>query len=1535
MKRISLFLLVIVLGMFLWGNSKAEYLDRESLIKYNQVEADRINLEFSLEEIDEQELQSYSCMVAIPAEGNVTFEITSFEHESRNKMIGIQSDLPAEIVSIGEPVIVRDVRLVLVTFCPFQYDAERSVLNIYNDIKVEISVSGRGGINSKTANRKFSRAYDNIYQSTILNAAETRGMRDEYQRPSLLIIYPDYPNVAENMGYLRNWKEQKGFEVNMASTGDIGTSNIAIKSYIQDAYDNWENPPEYVILVGDVNGDIVIPTWTELIDSGEGDNPYSLLEGDDLLADVMIGRFSVHNNLELQTMIAKAINYEKQPYLGNLDWYEKAILFVYGGKSKIACCEAVGTYILQHNSNFELTRLYNGQLEGPFNTAINQGCSYVCMRDELTMSGWNNANIANLNNGWMLPFATMVTCHSGSMSMESVAEEFAKAGSSTNPKGGIAVIGTSTGTTSTCFNNAMTGGAFYGIFVDNIYTPGGALLRGKLNIYEQYPQNPGGHVDRWLHCNNLFGDPSIDLWTGVPQAMNVFCEEEFTYGANNWQVYILDENGAPLEGALVTVRGGEYYQTGFTDVSGMYYLDQTGMELDEEYEVTITCHNKIPFLEEFEVVEAALSLGIEEIILNDSGNDGIANPGEEIGLGIAVHNYGSIDAQQVRLELETDSELVELICAEVNLGDIISGGAVLDNGLLLEVDDSALGGLTVSLRLKLYCDERTWTVPFSLDIMGANLSIIDFIVVDENSQLDPGESVECYFELENLGGLSALDIEGELLCRDNSLEISGSQSIFGDIQPGETAGNADDCFVITAGSEIIPGTQIAVRLHLSNDSGYDHEQMYLIEVGEVSANDPLGPDEYGYYCYDDEDSGYGSCPEYDWVDLVGVGTLLDLETPEEDVDMTDVNIPNDFKFVFYGEEYDLITVATSGWICPGGSDVTSFTNWSIPGPLGASPMIAAFWDDLHTQLGSGHSQIYVHYDDDEHYYIIEWLRMYNDNSNELETFEIIIYDAEYYPTITGDSEIKIQYQIYNNVNIGSYGWSASNHGQYCTIGLEDPSATIGLQYTYNNAYPTAARPLENGSVILFTTGAVPENSPWLQIADHSISGDDNDLLQAGEEVCVDLLVHNIGGVNATGIEAIALENDPFIAVSAVGGYCEEIISGESMLIEYAFCLVISEDVPDQHSFTIDIWLESEQGSWNDELEFTAYKQSSFVVEPDSLDLEILWGEQLVTGITITNQGDLPQNYYIEIVEMEAGERDMTGSSINCDTETYYPGENAVWTFQVQKSNTDNEWVKDVWLNFPLGVTITEASDIIGGSGGDLIWDGIWGEGVEVNWHGETETGWGVLHDGETGNWEVEVEVSEDFQNSLVIDYQIGGDGYGVEPHEVSGAVELLFPLRWIEIEPVEGRLAADESAEIVINIDTADLEEMEYNCELIVSSDNWETITIPVRILPYQEENQGDEIPAMTILNQNYPNPFNPETYIRYELAKAGNVTLEVYNIKGQIVRRLVNKFKEAGSYEVCWDGRDEDDQVVSSGIYFYRLKTEREIFSRRMLLLK
>ncbi len=99
----------------------------------------------------------------------------------------------------------------------------------------------------------------------------------------------------------------------------------------------------------------------------------------------------------------------------------------------------------------------------------------------------------------------------------------------------------------------------------------------------------------------------------------------------------------------------------------------------------------------------------------------------------------------------------------------------------------------------------------------------------------------------------------------------------------------------------------------------------------------------------------------------------------------------------------------------------------------------------------------------------------------------------------------------------------------------------------------------------------------------------------------------------------------------------------------------------------------------------------------------------------------------------------------------------------------------------------------------------------------------------------------------------------------------------------------------------------------------------------------GNNIPEIikTTLNQNYPNPFNPITAINYSIANEGNVELEVYNIKGQKVKILINEMKVPGHYQAIWNGTDDNNKQVASGIYLYRLSTGKKTLNRKMLLLK
>ena len=94
-------------------------------------------------------------------------------------------------------------------------------------------------------------------------------------------------------------------------------------------------------------------------------------------------------------------------------------------------------------------------------------------------------------------------------------------------------------------------------------------------------------------------------------------------------------------------------------------------------------------------------------------------------------------------------------------------------------------------------------------------------------------------------------------------------------------------------------------------------------------------------------------------------------------------------------------------------------------------------------------------------------------------------------------------------------------------------------------------------------------------------------------------------------------------------------------------------------------------------------------------------------------------------------------------------------------------------------------------------------------------------------------------------------------------------------------------------------------------------------------------IPNAFRLAQNYPNPFNPETYIKYTIPKEGDVTINIYDVRGRLVRKLVDEHKPAGYYQVTWDARNDDGVSVSNGIYLVCMKSRTFTSIKKMTLLK
>ncbi len=120
-------------------------------------------------------------------------------------------------------------------------------------------------------------------------------------------------------------------------------------------------------------------------------------------------------------------------------------------------------------------------------------------------------------------------------------------------------------------------------------------------------------------------------------------------------------------------------------------------------------------------------------------------------------------------------------------------------------------------------------------------------------------------------------------------------------------------------------------------------------------------------------------------------------------------------------------------------------------------------------------------------------------------------------------------------------------------------------------------------------------------------------------------------------------------------------------------------------------------------------------------------------------------------------------------------------------------------------------------------------------------------------------------------------------------------------------------------------ESYRYRVEVTTGSDTailFETASVPTP-------------PSPVVLGQNHPNPFNPSTTIDYYLPVNGQVTLDVYDSSGRKIVRLVDSVQEKGTYSVEWNGRDASGGTVSSGVYFYRLDSNKKVLSRKMILLR
>jgi hypothetical protein len=150
-------------------------------------------------------------------------------------------------------------------------------------------------------------------------------------------------------------------------------------------------------------------------------------------------------------------------------------------------------------------------------------------------------------------------------------------------------------------------------------------------------------------------------------------------------------------------------------------------------------------------------------------------------------------------------------------------------------------------------------------------------------------------------------------------------------------------------------------------------------------------------------------------------------------------------------------------------------------------------------------------------------------------------------------------------------------------------------------------------------------------------------------------------------------------------------------------------------------------------------------------------------------------------------------------------------------------------------------------------------------------------------------------------------------------------------------IVVDAGSFLTFNVNFTPDAETDYNSDMLINTDDPVNPQMTVQLTGTGQVVSNDDpvIPAVTELKGNFPNPFNPLTTISYSVKEAAPVSIGIYNIKGQLVRNLVHEEKAAGNYKVVFDGLDNNQESLASGVYFYRMQAGDYTGTRKMIMLK
>jgi hypothetical protein len=408
----------------------------------------------------------------------------------------------------------------------------------------------------------------------------------------LIITHDSYYSSIQPLAW---WKHKKGVRTKVVKLSDIGSSPSAIRNYITDAYNTWPITPEFILLVGAPN---YIPF--SYISGTYTDNYYTNMDGD-IYNEILSGRLTVHSTAEAQTVVNKMLQYERTPDVTDTLWFIKGCLIVnedYDSDDTIYWNDAkyVANYLVSNGYvQVDTFSAAQGDNAGSVIQATDNGRGFVMYRGSATNNWYYPFSVDpnSLANGNKLPVVVSATCYTlGTGSTPATAERWFLTGTPTTLRGASGYFATTTGGYNMAhLRSAVARGFFNAIFGEGKRTFGEACENGRQLVYAMYPY--GGGAGEYYGFTTI-GDPEMNIWTAVPQPVEVIHASILSVEAESLAVDVTS-NDAPFGSALVcVVLDTLVYEYGYTLPNGhiVFYFDTL---VEGSMDITVTGRNIIPY----------------------------------------------------------------------------------------------------------------------------------------------------------------------------------------------------------------------------------------------------------------------------------------------------------------------------------------------------------------------------------------------------------------------------------------------------------------------------------------------------------------------------------------------------------------------------------------------------------------------------------------------------------------------------------------------------------------------------------------------------------------------------------------------------------------------------------------------------------------------------------------------------------------------------------------------------------------------------